>query len=359
MEIQQLEIDKIFPYKNNPRRNEKAVEYVANSIRSFGFRNPIILDKDHVIICGHTRFLAAKSLGYAKVPCLICEDMDPDKVKAFRLADNKVAEFSQWDKGMLEIEIEQLCKLGIAVDDFGFEFTPMSIDVETDIQPDDGYYGDERERTNRAYNLKDFNPGLSVGFYQIPMLEKCNHVPEHIIDFNSAVGTVDEKAGVHFFIDDYRFERVWNQPEKYVEILKRFDCVFTPDFSLYLDMPMAMKIWNVYRSRLIGQIMQCAGLNVIPTVSWAEPETYTFCFDGIPEGGTVATSTVGVMRDKASKKIFMDGMAAMIDKVKPSMILMYGKAVPEACGGVEFKSYEDDTFGLKFAGRTKKMTKTK
>ena len=122
---------------------------------------------------------------------------------------------------------------------------------------------------------------------------------------------------------------------------------------------MAIKIWNVYRSRLIGQIMQCAGLNVIPTVSWAEPETYTFCFYGIPEGGAVATSTVGVMRDKAAKKIFMDGMAAMIDKVKPSMILMYGKAVPEACGGVEFQSYEDDTFGLKFAGRTKKTTKTK
>lgn len=359
MEVQQIEIDKIFPYENNPRKNKKAVKYVENSIRSFGFRNPIVLDKEHVIVCGHTRFLAAKNLGYTKVPCLICDDLDPEKVKAFRLADNKVSEFSQWDKGMLDLEIKQLCKLGISVDDFGFEFTPLSIDVETDIQPDDGYYGDERERTNRAYNLSDFDPFECEGFYQIPTLKKCNVVPDRLIDFNSVIGSDDYNAGVHFFIDDYRFERVWNQPERYVDILKKFNCVFTPDFSLYMDMPMALKIWNIYRSRLIGQIMQNAGLNVIPTVSWAEPETYAFCFDGLPKGGIVATSTVGILKNKEAKKVFLDGMAAMIEKVKPEMILMYGKAVPEACGGVEFKSYENDTFGLKFAGRTKKMTKTK
>ena len=135
--------------------------------------------------------------------------------------------------------------------------------------------------------------------------------------------------------------------------MRLYECVFTPDFSLYMDMPMAMKIWNIYRSRLIGQIMQNAGIRVIPTVSWAEPETYAFCFDGIPEGGNVAVSTVGVMRDKEAKKIFMDGMSAMIEKVKPSMILMYGKAIPESCGEVPFKSYENDTFGTQFAVRAK------
>lgn len=115
----------------------------------------------------------------------------------------------------------------------------------------------------------------------------------------------------------------------------------------------AMKVWNVYRSRLIGQIMQDAGIRVIPTVSWAEPETYAFCFDGLPQGGNVAVSTVGVMCDKEAQRIFRDGMAAMIEKVKPALILMYGKPMPEACGDVPYRSYENDTFGAQFAARVK------
>lgn len=355
MEVHQIEIDKISPYRNNPRRNEKSVKYVENSIRSFGFRNPIILDKNHVIVCGHTRYQAAKKLGYKKVPCLICRDLTPEKIKAFRLADNKVSEFSKWDKSMLNLEINQLCELKIPVIDFGFEFTPVSIDISNvDTSLDYGYYGDERERTNNAYNLRYFDIIECEGFYQMPKLKKCTYVPDQLIDFNEAVNSSYHKAGVHFFIDDYRFERLWNQPEKYINILKKFDCVFTPDFSLYMDMPMAMKIWNIYRQRLIGQILQSAGMNVIPTVSWAEPETYQFCFDGIPHGGVVATSTVGIMKNEKAKAIFMDGMAAMIDKVRPSMILMYGKAMPEACGNIPFKNYEKDTFGYKFQKRVKK-----
>lgn len=104
---------------------------------------------------------------------------------------------------------------------------------------------------------------------------------------------------------------------------------------------------------LIGQIMQNAGIRVIPTVSWAEQETYAFCFDGLPQGGNVAVSTVGVMCDKEAQRIFRDGMAAMIEKVRPALILMYGKPMPEACGDVPYKSYENDTFGAQFAARVK------
>lgn len=187
----------------------------------------------------------------------------------------------------------------------------------------------------------------------MPMLEPETCVPERLIDFNAAKRSKEHHCGVHFFIDDYRFECIWNRPHEYVDKLCFFDCAFTPDFSLYMDMPMAMKVWNVYRSRLIGQIMQDAGIRVIPTVSWAEQETYAFCFDGLPEGGNVAVSTVGVMRDKEAQRIFKDGMAAMIEKVKPALILMYGKPMPEACGDVPFRSYENDTFGAQFAARVK------
>ena len=92
MEIKYITVSKIVPYKNNPRRNKDAVKFVANSISSFGFRNPIIIDENYEIICGHTRYLAAKKLKLDKVPCLICDDLSPDKIKAYRLADNKVSE---------------------------------------------------------------------------------------------------------------------------------------------------------------------------------------------------------------------------------------------------------------------------
>ena len=107
--------------------------------------------------------------------------------------------------------------------------------------------------------------------------------------------------GFIFFIDDYQFERVWNDPYPYIERLREFPCALTPDFSLYMDIPMAMKIWNVYRSRLIGQMMQDADIVVISTLSWAEPETFSFCFEMLEQGGVVAVSTVGVMRNKSAQ----------------------------------------------------------
>lgn len=134
----------------------------------------------------------------------------------------------------------------------------------------------------------------------------------------------DYEAGIHFYLDDYQFERIWNNPHKYMEQLTEFDCVLTPDFSLYMNMPMAMKIWNVYRSRLLGQIMQDYGITVIPTLQWAEKETFEFCFDGIEPGGTVSVSTIGVKQDEDAQKIWFDGMTEAIKRLKPETVLIYG-----------------------------------
>lgn len=119
MSVVELSIDEIIPYDNNPRRNEKAVEAVANSIREFGFKNPIILDKDYVIISGHTRRLAALKLGLEKVPCYIAADLTDEQVRAFRLADNRVASFATWDEEKLREEIKGIA--GIDMTDFGFK----------------------------------------------------------------------------------------------------------------------------------------------------------------------------------------------------------------------------------------------
>ena len=99
------------------------------------------------------------------------------------------------------------------------------------------------------------------------------------------------------------------------------------DFSLYMDMPMAMKVWNTYRSRMIGQFFQKQGIKVIPTVSWAEPSTYSFCFDGIEKGSIVAISTIGCINDDLANSILRDGIINMIDAINPTKILGYGKKI--------------------------------
>lgn len=104
---------------------------------------------------------------------------------------------------------------------------------------------------------------------------------DSLIPFNKAKTNYRKDVGVHFFIDDYQFERVWRSPQLYVEMLRKYSFVCAPDFSLFIDMPLAVKIWNVYRSRLITSYWQQKGLNIVPVLQWADPCTFDFCFFGI------------------------------------------------------------------------------
>ena len=119
MNIINIKLSDLKPYERNPRNNKEAVDYVANSIREFGFKNPIIVDKNNVIVAGHTRYLACKKLGIKEVPCVIADDLTDEQIKAFRLADNKVAEIATWDLDLLDEELNDL--LNFDMSDFGFD----------------------------------------------------------------------------------------------------------------------------------------------------------------------------------------------------------------------------------------------
>lgn len=131
MEIITKRIDEIKPYKKNPRKNEKAVHYVANSIKEFGFKVPIVIDKDGIIVAGHTRYMASRELRLKEVPCIIADDLSDEQIQAYRLADNKVAEFSKWDSGLLDEELKALEEI-FNMSDFGF---PIRIDdIDMDVE---------------------------------------------------------------------------------------------------------------------------------------------------------------------------------------------------------------------------------
>lgn len=131
MNIVYKSVDDIIPYVNNPRNNEPAVDKVASSIKNFGFKVPIILDKDGEIVAGHTRLRAAEKLGMDEVPCIVADDLTDEQVKAFRLADNKVSEFAEWDEQLLKIELDLIGEIDML--DFGFEDIDFNLEeVEED-----------------------------------------------------------------------------------------------------------------------------------------------------------------------------------------------------------------------------------
>lgn len=333
MKIKQVPVGDLKPYDNNPRFNDDAVEYVANSIREFGFKVPIVIDKNNVVVTGHTRLKAALELGLEEVPCIVADDLTNEQVKAFRLADNKVSELANWDYDKLDLEINDIIDLDMV--DFGFE---LELD-DAIAEEDEAIRGNERFRTDDAYNLRFNDIKKTDGWYQMPTLTKTEHIPRDLIGFNYMLTSNKTDCGIHFFLDDYQFERVWNDPMTYIEKMKRFDCILTPNFSLYLDMPRAMKIWNTYRSRLIGQMAQEQGLTVIPTVCWAEAETFEFCFDGLPKDGVLAVSTLGC-KSKAARGTFAAGFEEMVERLTPKTVLLYG-------GDIEGYDYPVETIKYK------------
>lgn len=156
MQIIYKKIEDLKPYENNPRFNDEAVQYVANSIRQFGFKVPMVIDKDNVIVAGHTRYKASMELGLKEVPCIVADDLNEEQIKAFRLADNKVSEKATWDFELLDEELQDI--ININMEDFDFKVTDINWD---DIQ----------ELTENNYEQPEHN-----------MLEcpKCHHIDRDI-----------------------------------------------------------------------------------------------------------------------------------------------------------------------------------
>lgn len=128
------DLSELIPYDKNPRNNEAAVDPVAESIREFGFKVPIIIDGNDVIVAGHTRLLAAKKLGLKKVPCVVADDLTEEQIKAFRLADNKVSELAEWNVDLLGEELKEITDIDMS--EFGFELSEFDVEP-TEIQEDE------------------------------------------------------------------------------------------------------------------------------------------------------------------------------------------------------------------------------
>ena len=191
------------------------------------------------------------------------------------------------------------------------------------------------------------------GEFDTPILEECQYISTEFIGFNYAKTTKNKsEKGIHFFLDDYQFERVWREPMAYIDLLAQYQCVMTPDFSLYMDYPKALQIYNHWRKHWLGALWQTFGINVIPTIAWSDKDSYKWCFDGTPKRSTIAISSVGTQKDKQAKTAFLDGWYECVDRLEPETIIFYG-SVPEECKGniVRIKAFQEKFKEIKTDGR--------
>ena len=134
-----------------------------------------------------------------------------------------------------------------------------------------------------------------AGLFEFPIIKPTYDIPNRLIAFSKAISCKDYDQWVHFYEDDHLFERIWRNPQKYLDILKKYNGVILPDFSLYRDMPFAMQIWNIYRSRAIGHWLQSNGIKVIPNIRYGDRRTYKICCDGISKNCVIAIGSHGTI----------------------------------------------------------------
>lgn len=202
-------------------------------------------------------------------------------------------------------------------------------------------------RTNPLFLRNEFDSANSFGILDVPKTKFTEDELRNLImlglnQLKKDDGKHSERI-VHFFLYDYNFEKVWNNPELYLKPLSKYKGILTPDFSMYLEMPYAIQLYNTFRNRWCGAYFASKGIRVIPTVSWADENSFDFCFKGIEKGSIVAVSTYMFHESnhhKGQKDLFMKGFNRMLSEIEPEKIICYSEPFPEMTGDIIYVDYE-------------------
>ena len=196
-------------------------------------------------------------------------------------------------------------------------------------------------KTMRDNPLFMRNSFATTGKWGIPLVKKQELTTENIMlvacsDTRANDNEANKKKGVHFFVDDYRFSGIYDNPERTLERYSQYAFLLTPDFSTYSDMDLWRQLESVAKNRWVGAYWQSKGRIVIPTVSWSTPRSFEFCFDGVEQHATVAVSTLGC---KKAKIDFMRGYEVMLEKLRPEAIICFGDPFSEMQGNLLVVDY--------------------
>lgn len=344
MDIRNVSIDAVKPYERNPRRNEAAVEKIAASLREFGWQQPIVTDAEMVVIAGHTRLLAAKSLGMTEVPVHVAKGLSPSQVKAYRLADNKLGEFAEWDKGLLDMELKDLELALYDMSQTGFTAEELA-GFHIDVQPDDiEDYPDEMPGIAALKDDISFPSDLPWG---IPALraDMLADIPDDLATWagpdataahdgayfynwgsDSIRGLPMDRTLLGFYVDDFRFESFWEKP--HIQVAKVLQSgiriAIAPNFSMWSGEAQAVHLFAAYRSRWVARYMQEAGIAIIPDVNWSDERSFDFCLTGIPKDAPAISIQVQNLDTAQEKAKSAHGIAIAVRELRPKRLLVYG-----------------------------------
>ena len=344
MKIEEISIEELKVYNKNAKKHpKKQIEQIKQSIEEFGMCDPIGVWGNEIVE-GHGRFKACKELGFTKVPIIRLDHLTDEQRRAYNLVHNKLTMSSDFDIELLDEELENI--LEIDMENFGFlnddAVKKVSRDDEDEIEDID--WGEStKDKVKNILNLgKAKYPG--VGEYDIPPITPIYKLPEinEWIGFNYVLSDKNPKGkAVHFFIHDYQFERIWNNIDAYVDKLKQYECVLSPDFSPYGTMPLVTQLFNHYRKHWVGRYLQEQGIKVIPTIRASTDErSLKWFLDGEPVGGIVAYSSMWTSYEDGYEYAKKE-WDLMIETLKPIKVLVYGKKL-DFMEGVEIEQI--DTF---------------
>ena len=196
-------------------------------------------------------------------------------------------------------------------------------------------------RTYKGFNLHLVDAADCLGGVW-PALEPCHKVPKRLTTYYAKTAKDNSDAFCHFFIDDYRYERIWNHPERYVPVVKKYAGAIMPNFSTYHIMPLPMQYWNLYRNRALAFYWQQNGIDVIPLLQCGDPRTYDYAFEGLPIGGTYAVMNNGLIKDSENRRFFYESLLIGVQAVKPDVLVCYGTEVDLSALPCEVIWYKND-----------------
>lgn len=181
-----------------------------------------------------------------------------------------------------------------------------------------------KERMLNSFMLREVT---LTGPYDMPVVSACNNfnVPDGFIASHEAKSSPRHDVGVLFYEYDYLFDRVWNDPYAALLLLKQFPCAIGTDFSQFLNMPFPARIWNNYRNKLMMAWFQANDLTIIPNVTWSDPSSYDYCFDGMPRHSIIAINSLGAKGNTDSTYFWQKGYEEALRRLEPIKILRYGE----------------------------------
>ena len=328
LQIEYVPIDSIEPYPGNSKlHTPKQIEQIKKSMQEFGNIDPVGIWHNEIVE-GHGRYQAAKQLGYKTIPVIKLDSLTDEQRRAYGLIHNQLTMNTGFDLEALQIELDSINSIDMG--EFDFDIDSIKFEIE---EKEEKHQQEKDDYMVDLARIENIHKGIfeGVGKYDMPMLEPVTELPpiKEWIGFNYVLSDKNpEGKAVHFFIDDYQFERVWRQPEKYLEKLKQYVCVATPDFSPYSDMPHVLQMYSHYKKQWVGKWLQFNGVTVIPTIrSSTDKRSFEWYLDGIPKGGIVIMSSMWCesRKDKDQNESDYYEYTHMKEIIQPKKIFIYGR----------------------------------